>query len=113
MALHPLNENQIAILEEYRPSGMSILEFAKSKGTSKHSVYYLIEKERRLKGESFASEVIKANNFVSVPIETKESSIIKSPSNNNMNNIISFNLNGLAISISKENLKAFLEVISQ
>ena len=57
--------------------------------------------------------MIKANNFVSVPIETKESSIIKSPSNNNMNNIISFNLNGLAISISKENLKAFLEVISQ
>ena len=38
MALHPLNENQIAILEEYRSSGMSILEFAKSKGTSKHPV---------------------------------------------------------------------------
>ena len=112
MALHPLNENQIAILEEYRSSGMSVLEFAKSKGTSKHAVYYLIEKERRLKGESFASEVLKANNFVSVPIETKEPSIIKS-SSNNMNNIISFNLNGLAISISKENLKALLEVISQ
>ena len=112
MALHPLNENQIAILEEYRSSGMSVLEFAKSKGTSKHAVYYLIEKERRLKGESFASEVMKANNFVSVPIETKEPSIIKSPSNNT-NNIISFNLNGLAISISKENLKALLEVISQ
>ena len=112
MALHPLNENPIAILEEYRSSGMSVLEFAKSKGTSKHAVYYLIEKERRLKGESFASEVMKANNFVSVPIETKEPSIIKS-SSNNMNNIISFNLNGLAISISKENLKALLEVISQ
>ena len=91
---------------------MSILEFAKSKGTSKHAVYYLIEKERRLKGESFASEVIKVNNFISVPIKTKEPSIIKS-SSNNTNNVISFNLNGLSISISKENLKAFLEVISQ
>ena len=55
--------------------------------------------------------MIKASDFVSVPIETKELSI-KSPSNNT-NNIISFNLNGLSISISKENLKAFLEVISQ
>lgn len=108
MPLHPLNESQIAFLEEYRSSGMSVLEFARSKGVQKSAVYYLIGKERRLKGESFASEVIKANNFVSVPIETKELSI-ESPSNN----IISFNLNGLSISISKENLKAFLEVISQ
>lgn len=111
MPLHPLNENQIAFLEEYRSSGMSVLEFARSKGVQKSAVYYLIGKERRLKGESFASEVIKANNFVSVPIETNELSI-KSLSNNT-NNIISFNLNGLSISISKENLKAFLEVISQ
>ena len=71
MPLHPLNENQIAFLEEYRSSGMSALEFARFKKVQKNAVYYLIEKERRLKGESFVSEVIKANNFVSVPIETK------------------------------------------
>ena len=111
MALHPLNENQIAFLEEYRSSGMSVLEFARTKGVQKSAVYYLIGKERRLKGESFASEMIKASDFVSVPIETKELSI--KSSSDNTNNIISFNLNGLSISISKENLKAFLEVISQ
>lgn len=65
MPLHPLNESQIAFLEEYRSSGMSVLEFARSKRVQKSAVYYLIGKERRLKGESFASEVIKANNFVS------------------------------------------------
>ena len=31
MALHPLNDNQIAFLEEYRSSGMTVLEFAKHK----------------------------------------------------------------------------------
>ena len=111
MPLHPLNESQIAFLEEYRSSGMSVLEFARTKGVQKSAVYYLIGKERRLKGESFASEMIKASDFVSVPIETKELSI--KSSSDNTNNIISFNLNGLSISISKENLKAFLEVISQ
>ena len=75
MPLHPLNETQIAFLEEYRSSGMSALEFARFKKVQKNAVYYLIEKERRLKGESFVSEVIKANDFVSVPIETKELSI--------------------------------------
>ena len=57
MPLHPLNESQIAFLEEYRSSGMTVLEFAKHKGISKHSVYYYIDKERRLKAESLSYSV--------------------------------------------------------
>jgi len=42
MPLHPLNDDQIALLEEYKSSNLSILEFAESKGKSIHSIYYLI-----------------------------------------------------------------------
>lgn len=111
MPLHPLNESQIALLEEYRSSGMTILGFARYKGISKYSIYHLIDKDRRLKAESLSNETITASNFIPVPIKAKELLIESSP--NNTNSLISFNLNGLSISISKDNLKAFLEVLSQ
>ena len=117
MPLHPLNESQIAFLEEYRSSGMTVLEFARYKRISKHTVYYYIDKERKLKAAALSNEVIKANNFIPVPFkndcrEDKDETPLIKLTPNKKNNLISFNLNGLSISIDKENLKAFLEVIN-
>lgn len=107
MPLHPLNDDQIALLEEYKSSNLSILEFAESKGKSINSIYYLIGKERKLKAELLSLEVGASENFIPVPL--KSDMPVK---NENINKNISFKLCGLTIQIDNDNLKLFLEVLS-
>ena len=107
MAIHPLTEEQQTLLDEYRASGLSVLDFAKLKNKSKHQIEYIIDKDRRLKSQ----EIIKyygKGNFVPVPINNETSS--KNPISNS-NNLISFLVNNVPISIDRENLKAFLEAL--
>lgn len=107
MSLRQLNGDQIALLEEYKSSNLSILEFANTKGISKNTIYYLVDKERRLKAESMSLEIEALNDFIPVPIKTD------TPSKNNVQSkVISFKLNGLVIQISNANLKLFLEAFS-
>ena len=107
MPLHPLNDDQISLLEEYKSSNLSLVEFAESKGKSKHSIYYLIDKERKLKAESLSLEVRASENFIPVPLKSD-----MSVKNENNNKNISFKLSGLTIQIDNKNLKLFLEALS-
>lgn len=109
MSLHPLNNDQLALLNEYKASNLSILEFVNNKGISIHQLYYLINKERRLKAESMSMEISKCKDFVPVPIENKATSAVAI---NKANDLISFKANGINISIDAKNLKQLLEVIS-
>ena len=107
MAIHPLTEEQQTLLDEYRASGLSVSEFAKSKNISRGQIDYAIEKDRRLRSE----EIIKyygKGSFVPVPINNETSS---KNTLDNSNNLISFLVNNVPISIDRENLKAFLEAL--
>lgn len=106
MPLHPLNDDQLALLEEYKSSNLSLAEFAKAKAMGKHTIYYLLDKERRLKAESLSFEVGESENFISVPI--KSDITVK---NESKNEDISFILSGLTIQIDNKNLKLFLEAL--
>ena len=102
MPLHPLTKEQQSLLDEYKQSGLSIYDFAAQKRLSYSSVHYVIDKDRRIRSENIPAD------FVSVPLqgETTRNTTI------NVNNLISFNLNGLFISIDKTNLKYFLEALA-
>ena len=102
MPLHPLTKEQQSLLDEYKQSGLSIYDFATQKRLSYSSVHYVIDKDRRIRSENIPAD------FVSVPLqgETTRTTTI------NVNNLISFNLNGLSIAIDKNNLKQFLEALT-
>ena len=102
MGLHPLTQEQQTLLDDYNQSGLSIYDYASQKGLSYSSVHYVVDKDRRLRNENVS------NQFISIPLQNKSIDIVT----NNMNNLISFNLNGLNISIDKNNLKQFLKVLT-
>ena len=107
MSIHPLTEEQQALLDEYHSSGLSVLDFAKLKNKTTYQIYYIINKDSRLKSE----EMIKhygQESFIPVPINNETS-----PKNtlDNSNNLISFLVNNVPISIDRKNLKAFLEAL--
>ena len=86
MPLHPLTKEQQSLLDEFNESGLSIYDFAIKKGLSYSSVHYVIDKDRRIRSESIPTK------FVSLPLHNESTSI----TTNNVNNLISFNLNGLS-----------------
>ncbi len=47
--LHPLTKEQIKILEDYRNSGLGIVEFTKINNMKIHQLSYIIRKEKKLK----------------------------------------------------------------
>ncbi len=56
--LQPLTKEQIKILEDYRNSGLGIVEFTKINNMKIHQLSYIIRKEKKLK------EVIPNNKIV-------------------------------------------------
>ena len=56
--LQPLTKEQIKILEDYRNSGLGIVEFTKINNMKVHQLSYIIRKEKKLK------EVIPNNEIV-------------------------------------------------
>ena len=56
--LQPLTKEQIKILEDYRNSGLGIVEFTKINNMKVHQLSYIIRKEKKLK------EVIPNNKIV-------------------------------------------------
>lgn len=109
MALHPLTDEQLKLLNEFKSSGLSVNDFASNKQISYHAVVYLINKERRLKDETTIRTL--NNRFVSIPLEkehiTPESFDVIS------NDVIAFSINDLMFKMTAQNLKKFMEAIKQ
>lgn len=107
MSLHPLTIDQKALLDEFNQSGLSIYDFAQQKGMSYSSVHYVIDKDRRIRNENIN------NGFVPIPLnkEMLLPSQTHQSTHNGSNNLISFKLNGIDITIDTNNLKQFLKVI--
>lgn len=119
MPYHPLTTEQQAIVEGYRSSHLTIDEYAASIGLKKHQVGYLLNKDRLLRGEQIYNKN-KENGFIPLPYIGKDNkdddnnatNAETTFTSNNMNNIISFKMNGINIDINKDNLKEFLEALN-
>lgn len=108
MSLHPLTNEQQTLLDEYNSSGLTIKDFACSRGKTVEQVYYIIDKDRRIRNENTN------HGFIPIPIndDVTQSSRINRSTSNNLNNLISFKMNGIDITIDASNLKQFLEVLN-
>ena len=97
--LHPLNENQVSLLNEYRESNLSIKDFVSRKGITYSSLEYIIQKEKRIN----ESNSICLDSFIPIKIDNQNKNY--SNSNNNIDVII----NGFNINISINDLKELLK----
>lgn len=57
--LQPLTKEQIKILEDYRNSGLGIVEFTKINNMKVHQLSYIIGKEKKLKEVIPNNEIVK------------------------------------------------------
>ena len=57
--LQPLTKEQIKILEDYRNSGLGIVEFTKINNMKVHQLSYIIGKEKKLKEVKPNNEIVK------------------------------------------------------
>jgi len=57
--LQPLTKEQIKILEDYRRSGLGIVEFTKINNMKVHQLSYIIRKEKKLKEVIPNNEIVK------------------------------------------------------
>ena len=57
--LQPLTKEQIKILEDYRNSGLGIVEFTKINNMKIHQLSYIIRKEKKLKEVIPNNEIVK------------------------------------------------------
>ena len=57
--LQPLTKEQIKILEDYRNSGLGIVEFTKINNMKVHQLSYIIRKEKKLKEVIPNNEIVK------------------------------------------------------
>ena len=46
--LHPFNEEQLSLLNEFKESNLTLKDFANLKNISLHKISYLVVKERKL-----------------------------------------------------------------
>ena len=100
--LHPLNEEQLSLLNEFKESNLTLKDFAKLKNISLRKISYLVIKERRLKEQE---ENMSLDSFIPINVNNiKEESFI-SKRNNKINIII----NGFNINISINDLKELLK----
>ena len=105
MAVHPLSDKQKDLLEEYKNSKLSMREFAKFKGVSISTIYYLVDKERRIEAQQLYLPD-SSSSFVSFPFANKHEEVSTSSSN-----IIAFSMNGIEFKMTPNNLKIFIEAI--
>ena len=59
--LQPLTKEQIKILEDYRGSDLSIVEFTKINNMKVHQLSYIIRKEKKLKEVIPNNKIVKLN----------------------------------------------------
>lgn len=57
--LQPLTKEQIKLLEDYRNSGLGIVEFTKINNMKVHQLSYIIGKEKKLKEVKPNNEIVK------------------------------------------------------
>ena len=57
--LQPLTKEQIKILEDYRNSGLGVVEFTKINNMKVHQLSYIIRKEKKLKEVIPNNEIVK------------------------------------------------------
>lgn len=107
MALQQLNEDQQKLLDDFKSSGMTLIQFATSIGKSYSSIYHLLNKERRLKEQD---EMLNFNHrFISVPIANKHFELEMCDVVSN--DVIAFSINDIQFKMTKKNLKKFMEAI--
>ena len=100
--LHPLNEEQLSLLNEFKESNLTLKDFAKLKNISLRKISYLVIKERRLKEQE---ENMSLDSFIPINVNNiKEESFISK-----RNNKINITINGFNINISVNDLKELLK----
>ena len=100
--LHPLNEEQLSLLNEFKESNLTLKDFAKLKNISLRKISYLVIKERRLKEQE---ENMSLDSFIPINVNNiKEESFISK-----RNNKINITINGFNINISINDLKELLK----
>ena len=100
--LHPLNEEQLSLLNEFKESNLTLKDFAKLKNISLRKISYLVIKERRLKEQE---ENMSLDSFIPINVNnSKEESFISK-----RNNKINITINGFNINISINDLKELLK----
>ena len=101
--LHPLNDDQLALLNEFKSSGLTMKEFVASTGIKYNSLAYIIWKQKRL------SEIDSFNlqSFIPIALNNKDFNTIKEESN--INDFIDIKINGFNISIKLDDLKELLK----
>ena len=105
MAVHPLSDKQKDLLEEYKNSKLSMKEFAKFKVVSISTIYYLVDKERRIEAQQLYLPD-PSSSFVSVSLANKHEEAL-TPSSD----IIAFIMNGIEFKMTPNNLKIFIKAI--
>ena len=98
--LHPLNDNQLALLNEFKSSGLSLKNFAKFKNIGIHKISYLVVKERKLleQEDSFSLDSFIPINFNKEVNKYKEK-----------DKLMNIKTNGFNISIKLNDLKELLK----
>ena len=102
--LHPLNEEQLSLLNEYKESGLSLRDFANRKNITFSKISYLVYKDRRL---NETEENISLDSFI--PINLNNNSQKEDNYNIRSSNKVNITINGFNINISINDLKELLK----
>ena len=102
--LHPLNEEQLSLLNEFKESNLTLKDFANLKNISLRKISYLVIKERRLKEQE---ENISLDSFI--PINLNNNSQKEDNYNIRSSNKVNITINGFNINISINDLKELLK----
>ena len=100
--LHPLNEEQLSLLNEFKESNLTLKDFAKLKNISLHKISYLVVKERKLNEQE---ENISLDSFIPINLNSRKEEGFVSKRNNKVN----ITINGFNINISVNDLKELLK----
>lgn len=100
--LHPLNQEQLSLLNEFKESNLTLKDFAELKNISLRKISYLVIKERRLKEQEGNMSL---DSFIPINVNNSKEESFISKRNNKINIII----NGFNINISINDLKELLK----
>ena len=105
--LHPLTEDQLSLLNEFKESGLTIKDFTSLKGIRYNSLAYIIWKDKRLK----ECNSINNNSFIPIKLDNPNNDYTNINKNINKvkNNMRNITINGFNIDISIDDLKELLK----